>query len=88
LIGSSDRGLSGKVRTMHVETPQIELKRLQTEQTKARQDEVFGGLSPTERSAYDKRQSRIDQLEHDLDDTGQGYLRALKHFWDDFDKVH
>lgn len=73
---------------MNVEMPQVELKRLQREQLKARQDEVFGGFSLAERSAYDKKQSRIEDLQHHLDDIGEGYLRALKHFWDDLDQVH
>jgi hypothetical protein len=84
---ASDR-CSGKGWIMNVETPQVELKRLHKDQMKARQDEVFGGFSSSERRVYDKRQSRIEELEHHLDDIGQGYLRALKHFWDDLDQVH
>jgi len=44
------------------EKPESELKRLRTEQEKTRQDEVFGGLSPAERVAYDKKTKRINEL--------------------------
>jgi len=52
---------------MRKESIQVELTRLQKEQANTRRDEVFGGLSPEERSAYDFRQSRICELEHDLE---------------------
>jgi hypothetical protein len=48
---------------MNTETPQFELARLEREQHRARQDEVFGGLSSAERSAYNSRQDRIHELE-------------------------
>ncbi len=51
---------------MRTESLQSELARLQKEQAKTRQDEVFGGLSPAERSAYDHKQDRIQELEHFL----------------------
>ena len=48
---------------MRYESPQAELARLGKEQTKARQDEVFGGLSPAERAEYDGNAKRINELE-------------------------
>jgi hypothetical protein len=47
------------------EAPQLELEGLRQQQSQARADEVFGGLSPAERSAYDLRLSRIRELERD-----------------------
>jgi hypothetical protein len=49
---------------MELESPQAELLRLLKEQRKTREDEVFGGLSAAERSAYNTKKSRIDELEH------------------------
>ena len=51
---------------MKKESIQVELTRLQKEQGKTRRDEVFGGLSPEERSTYNFKQARIRDLEHDL----------------------
>jgi hypothetical protein len=51
---------------MRTEAPQLELDRLRKEQAQTRADEVFGGLSPKERTACDVRQNRIHRLEHDL----------------------
>jgi hypothetical protein len=48
------------------EAPQLELELFRKQQAKARADEVFGGLSPAERGAYDRRRDRIVELEHDL----------------------
>jgi hypothetical protein len=48
------------------ETPQFELARLRKEQNKARQDEVFGGLTPAERTEYDERKKRINELESEF----------------------
>ena len=45
------------------ESEQTELSRLRREQAKARHNEVFGGLTPEERSAYHRRQQRIQELE-------------------------
>jgi hypothetical protein len=45
------------------EKPQFELTRLRKEQNKARQDEVFGGLSPAERAEYNGKAERIHELE-------------------------
>jgi hypothetical protein len=46
-------------------TAELELASLRNQQSKARHDEVFGGLSPAERLAYDRRQNRINELELD-----------------------
>jgi hypothetical protein len=51
---------------MNNEMPELELDGLRKQQSKARHDEVFGGLSPAERLAYDHRQNRIHKLEFDL----------------------
>ena len=51
---------------MRYETPKSELILLQREQSKTRQDEVFGGLSPEERAAYEIKEDRIHELERDL----------------------
>jgi hypothetical protein len=51
---------------MRTEAPYLELDRLRKEQAQTRADEVFGGLSPKERAAYDVRQNRIHRLENDL----------------------
>jgi hypothetical protein len=48
---------------MAKEKPESELKRLRKEQNKTLQDEVFGGLSPAERSEYDRKTKRINELE-------------------------
>jgi hypothetical protein len=47
--------------------PQLELERLRKQQSKAREDEVFGGLNPDERLAYNLRQNRIRALEDELE---------------------
>jgi hypothetical protein len=46
--------------------PEDELIRLRKEQSKMRQDEVFGGLSSEEQAAYDCRENRIHELERDM----------------------
>jgi hypothetical protein len=48
------------------EPEQVELSRLRREQAKTRHDEVFGGLTPAERCAYDTKQERIFELERRL----------------------
>lgn len=45
------------------ESPQAELFRLTREQIQSRLDEVFGGLSPSERNEYDGKTKRINELE-------------------------
>ena len=61
------------------EKPEAELKRLLKEQTKARQDEVFGGHSPAERAEYEGRADRIHALESEIQasaDSKKGSLSA------------
>jgi len=48
---------------MQYETPESELTRLRGEQSKFREDWVFGGLSPAERAAYEENRDRIHELE-------------------------
>jgi hypothetical protein len=48
---------------MEDETPQNELVRLRKEQSETRQNEVYGGLSPTEMAEYDSKADRIHKLE-------------------------
>jgi len=54
------------VSIMKYATPENELIRLRREQSKTRQDEVFGGLSPAERAVYDTKENRIHELERDF----------------------
>jgi hypothetical protein len=49
---------------------QSELTRLRKEQSKARQDEVFGGFSRAERAEYDARTKRIHDLGTELQTKG------------------
>jgi hypothetical protein len=51
------------IKPMKTELPDAELKRLRREQSKSRQDEVFGGFSSQERADYKDIQSRIRDLE-------------------------
>jgi hypothetical protein len=48
---------------MERESPETEVLRLLKEQNKARQDEVFGGLSTAERADYNRKAARILELE-------------------------
>jgi len=61
------------------ETESAELARLRREQAKTRHDEVFGGLTREERSAYDIKRDRICELERRLPKPGsqQGNIRFL-----------
>ena len=45
---------------------QSELKLLLHDQDKARQNEVFGGLSPAERAEFNGRAERIHKLESEI----------------------
>lgn len=47
-----------------------ELIRLRKEQTKTREEEVFGGLLPAERAQYDQKAQRINELEIELRNSG------------------
>ena len=51
---------------MKNETPESELTRLRWEQRETRRDEVFGGLSAAEQSAYEIKADRIHELERGL----------------------
>ena len=51
---------------MAKENPESELRRLRTEQSKTRRDEVFGGLSHAERTEYNARAQRIRKLENEI----------------------
>jgi hypothetical protein len=51
------------------EKPESELRRLRTEQSKTRRDEVFGGLSHAERAEYNARAERIHKLENEIQAT-------------------
>lgn len=46
---------------------QSEVLRLRAEQFKARQDEVFGGLSSEERADFEKRADRIRELDAEIE---------------------
>lgn len=54
---------------MDRETPQVEVLRLLRELHKIRQDEIFGGLSLSERHEYDRKADRISELELLLETT-------------------
>jgi hypothetical protein len=66
---------------MMTEAPQLELEHLRKQQAQVRADEVFGGLSPTERTAYDRRRDRILELEHDLSEQGEEPELTLDFSW-------
>ena len=48
------------------ESPKSELARLHNPQRQARQDEVYGGFSKSERAEYDSRAERINELDAQL----------------------
>ena len=48
---------------MRYESEKSEIARLRREQAQARQDEIFGGLSPAERYAYERTRDHIHELE-------------------------
>ncbi|MGB8581748.1 MAG: hypothetical protein WCD47_13065 [Candidatus Sulfotelmatobacter sp.] len=54
---------------MDRETPRAEVLRLLKELRKTRHDEIFGGLSLSERADYDKKSNRISELELLLETT-------------------
>ena len=60
---------------MKCETRESELIRLREEQSKTRREEVFGGLSAAERSAYEIKADRIHELERGLAERVYGSLR-------------
>jgi hypothetical protein len=51
---------------MAEEKPESELARLREEQSKTRQEEVFGGLSLAERAQYNAKAERIHVLERTI----------------------
>jgi hypothetical protein len=58
---------------MKPETADVELARLRKEQRKTRQDEIFGGLTGDERSAYQNKADRIRELEFELSRRDGGF---------------
>ncbi|MBZ5688223.1 MAG: hypothetical protein LAP86_24670 [Acidobacteriia bacterium] len=68
---------------MRSKAPQLELEHLRKQQAKARADEVFGGLSVAERAAYDVRQNRILELEHDLSELSEEPELSVDFSWKD-----
>ena len=51
---------------MEEENPQSEVTRLRKTQSLARQQEIYGGFSPAERTEYDNRAKRIEELDAQL----------------------
>jgi hypothetical protein len=47
---------------MPKEKPEFELSRLRAELSRTRQDEIFGGLSPSELAEYNRKSERIHKL--------------------------
>jgi len=47
---------------MPKEKPEFELSRLRAELSRTRQEEVFGGLSPSELAEYNRKSERIHKL--------------------------
>jgi hypothetical protein len=47
---------------MPKEKPELELNRLRAELCRTRQEEVFGGLSPSELAEYNQKSERINKL--------------------------
>jgi hypothetical protein len=58
---------------MKPETADAELARLRKEQSKTRQDQIFGGISSAERSAYENKADRIRELEFQLSRHNGGF---------------
>ncbi|MGB7603056.1 MAG: hypothetical protein WBM24_22325 [Candidatus Sulfotelmatobacter sp.] len=59
---------------MDRETPRAEVLRLLKELRKTRQDEIFGGLSLSERADYDRKANRISELELLLETTSLSFF--------------
>lgn len=51
---------------MATQDPKHELKSLRAEQDKTRRNEIFGGLSPTERADYYRESDRIHELKNQI----------------------
>jgi hypothetical protein len=69
---------------MRFETIEARIAQLQKEQTKTRQDEVFGGLSSAERVAYERKEGLIRRLQRQLSE-GQ---RDQQPLWSDDSSDH
>jgi hypothetical protein len=59
----TDGKSSSQVLVMEQESPHPELMRLLREQLRARQNEIYGGLSQAEQAEYNTRAKRIRELE-------------------------
>jgi Skp family chaperone for outer membrane proteins len=66
LVYRKSKMFSAQVLAVAVENPKSELARLLKEQRQARQDEVYGGFSKSERAEYDTREERIHELDTQL----------------------
>jgi hypothetical protein len=62
------------------EKPETELKRLRREQNKSRQDEIFGGFSPTERAEFEARAKRIHTLEKEIQTSAPTLPKLISQF--------
>ena len=51
---------------MPKEKPEFELSRLRAELSRTRQEEVFGGLSPSELAEYNRKSERIHKLADEI----------------------
>ena len=51
---------------MPKEKPEFELSRLRAELSRTRQEEVFGGLSPSELAEYNRKSDRIHKLASEI----------------------
>jgi hypothetical protein len=76
---------------MPKEKPEFELNRLRTELRQSRQDEIFGGLSPSERSEYNRKAERIHELLGEIlkeatGEKGGEYERKRLNFVNDFER--
>jgi hypothetical protein len=65
-VSASGKCFPLKVFAVAEENPRSELARLREEQRQARQDEVYGGFSESERAEYDTRAERIFELDAQL----------------------
>jgi hypothetical protein len=70
-------------RSITKEKIQAELTKLRKKQSKAWEDEPFGGLSAAEKSEYDERTERINDLEKQLASSPQldAAAQAQKRGW-------
>jgi hypothetical protein len=66
MLGKQTMRASAEGVRVAEENPKSELARLRKRQRQARQDEVYGGFSKSERAEYDSRAERINELELQL----------------------